>query len=135
VTASRGVVHVRNDSANGRAVERAQAAMVRWHERGYSVGPRPGDGQGHPYDTPCLVCGPAPDQLAALRAVADWEARGEPWPTSGMIDALTAVNSTPVLAPLHKAGLVRRAHYGRRYIYQLADPGRDAINRAENPDA
>jgi hypothetical protein len=55
------VIHVRNDSANGRAVERAQAAMRRWHDAGYAVCPVPADGRDHPYGTPCPACSPAPE--------------------------------------------------------------------------
>jgi hypothetical protein len=53
---TRPVVHVRNDSANGRAVERAQAEMRRWHDAGYAVAPVPGDGTGHPYGQVCPIC-------------------------------------------------------------------------------
>lgn len=50
------VIHVRNDSADGQAVTRAQAAMKRWHERGYSVCPVPADGRNHPYERACTAC-------------------------------------------------------------------------------
>jgi hypothetical protein len=50
------VIHVRNDSADGRAVERAQAEMRRWHDRGYSVASVPEDGRDHPYSQVCVAC-------------------------------------------------------------------------------
>lgn len=50
------VIHVRNDSADGKAVTRAQAAMRRWHERGYRVCPVPADGRNHPYERVCTGC-------------------------------------------------------------------------------
>lgn len=52
----KGVVHVRNDSAEGHKVEIAQNKMRAWHDRGYSVGPMPADGRQHVYDKPCPVC-------------------------------------------------------------------------------
>ena len=54
-------VHIRNDSADGRAVEIAQARMRRWHEAGYAVAPIPGGGpswQDHPQGLPCPICSP-----------------------------------------------------------------------------
>lgn len=51
------IIHVKNDSAGGRAVEMAQALMRRWHERGYGVAPVPADGhEDHPYGEPCWHC-------------------------------------------------------------------------------
>jgi hypothetical protein len=126
----RGVVHVTNESADDRAITHAQAAIVsRWHELGYAVTPAPGDGAGHTFDAPCPVCALAPDQLAALRAVAQLWREGEPWPTGDQVDARTGGNSTRIMAPLATAGLVRRIRYGRRYAYQLTAPGLDALNR------
>lgn len=52
----KSVIHVRNDSADGAAVTRAQVAMKRWHDRGYSVCPVPADGRNHPYDRVCGWC-------------------------------------------------------------------------------
>jgi hypothetical protein len=63
------VVHVDNSSADGQAVERAQAEMRRLHEAGWSVAPVPADGQEHPYGEPCPVCttGPFWDTEALTR--------------------------------------------------------------------
>jgi len=134
--ASRGVIHVDNRSTDGRALERAQAAMVRWAERGYLVAPMPASKVDHPYGRRCLICGPTRAELAALEAVAGLGARYD-WVTSGMIEqAMGAAlvpggNSTPSMQPLWRAGLVRRVRYSRRYAYQLTDAGRAALPPAE----
>jgi len=57
--AGKPVIHVRNDSANGRKVELAQRKMADYNTRGYSVCSVPADGREHPYDRVCPVCTPA----------------------------------------------------------------------------
>jgi hypothetical protein len=81
------VVHVRNDSADGKAVERAQAEMVNWHYRDYRTAPVPADDQAHPYSQPCWACAVSglperlPDNLPAgainWRYVLEGVYRGE----------------------------------------------------------
>ncbi|MEU4534361.1 hypothetical protein AB0G15_05800 [Streptosporangium sp. NPDC023825] len=53
-------VHVRNDSANGSAVERAQRKMREWYDQGYAVAPMPVDGREHVYNRPCPACSNRP---------------------------------------------------------------------------
>jgi hypothetical protein len=66
------MVHVTNDSANGRKVELAQAHMRDWHERGFKVGPAPADAQEHPYDRLCPACSQPPDRLPDIGGAINW---------------------------------------------------------------
>lgn len=78
-------VHVRNDSAGGREVERAQAEMRDFHKRGFRVAPVPGSGDDlHPYGALCGPCSVLPVRLPDTRTSINWRYqlvgfyRGEP---------------------------------------------------------
>jgi len=78
------VVHVLNDSADGKKVERAQAAMARWNSLGYSVCPVPEDGKTHIYEKPCpacehVKCGDCGDDLRAQYDVVGRNEDGTPY--------------------------------------------------------
>lgn len=59
-------VHVPADSANGRAVEHAQARAEFWRDAGYAIAPVPDDGWEHPLDEPCPACAAAGRQAPAI---------------------------------------------------------------------
>lgn len=67
-----GQVHVRNDSADGKAVERAQAQMSLWASRGWGVSPVPVDGREHPTGKPCPVCSQPPQRLPDIGGAINW---------------------------------------------------------------
>lgn len=50
------VVHIRNDSTNGRDLETAHATQKLFADLGYLTAPVPADGQDHPYHRQCETC-------------------------------------------------------------------------------
>jgi hypothetical protein len=87
------IIHIRNDSADGKAVAIAQARMRRWHEAGYAVAPVPVTWEAagyppsreefpeHPQGLPCPVCSPQiTTKFGGRCAYCSFEAKYRPLP-------------------------------------------------------
>lgn len=133
------IIHVRNDSTGGRAVQRAQAQMKRWRERGASVTPVRADDLDHPYGRVCPVCSPpepetglflTKKELRLLRALNVQP--GRPHSPRSLITLTPDIFQFCSPASLHStaASLVRKGlikSIPAEVQYQILPAGREAL--------